>query len=232
MLGLIRLILGPALLWQGRRVRRGILRLPEADGPRDGVAGEGPDFRLLILGDSSAAGVGARHQDQALAGQLVKRLARARRVSWQLVAETGWTTADGAEALTAVESRPLDLVVIALGVNDVTTETSLASWQAQYAGILDDLCTRFGAAHVIASGMPPMGRFPALPQPLRWYLGQRAAKIDQALGELAKQRTDVTHLPLVFDLDTSAMAEDGFHPGPLVYADWAEQVASLTASPA
>ena len=44
----IRLLLGPVLLWQGARVRRDILRLPEPEGPRQGGQG---GLRILILGD-------------------------------------------------------------------------------------------------------------------------------------------------------------------------------------
>lgn len=66
------LLLGPLLLWQGRRVRATALRLPEAAGPR---TAEGSALRLLIVGDSSAAGVGAAHQDEALAGRLAQALA-------------------------------------------------------------------------------------------------------------------------------------------------------------
>ena len=67
----------PLLLWQGRRVRRDTPKLPEAEGPRDGIAGAdrpGRPLRLLIVGDSSAAGVGASVQDEALAGRLVGRV--------------------------------------------------------------------------------------------------------------------------------------------------------------
>ena len=52
------------------------LRLPEAEGPRAGSAGEGPALRLLILGDSSAAGVGTTHQEEALLGQMRKRFSQ------------------------------------------------------------------------------------------------------------------------------------------------------------
>src|SRR5689334_20066239 len=64
----------PLLALQGRRVRRVTPRLPEPPGPRAGLAGDGPPLRLLILGDSSAAGVGAPSQDEALSGRLVSEL--------------------------------------------------------------------------------------------------------------------------------------------------------------
>lgn len=61
-----KLALAPVLLHQGRTVRRTALWLPEPAGPRQGVAGGGePRLRLLVVGDSSAAGVGLQHQSQA-----------------------------------------------------------------------------------------------------------------------------------------------------------------------
>lgn len=67
-------LLGPLLWLQARHVRRVTLRMPEPPGLRAGTAGGGPLIRLLVAGDSGAAGVGAPTQDQALCGQLVRRL--------------------------------------------------------------------------------------------------------------------------------------------------------------
>ena len=66
--------LGPLLLLQGRRVRRSVPRLPEPTGPRSGCVGAGRSLRVLIAGDSAAAGVGSANQDQALSGQLIRCL--------------------------------------------------------------------------------------------------------------------------------------------------------------
>ena len=221
MRALIRLVLGPVLLWQGARVRRDILRLPEADGPRTG----GVDgLRLLILGDSSAAGVGVDRQQDALSGQLAAALAPAP-LRWRVLATTGWTTADGLQALDTLGDDHFDAAIICLGVNDVTTETGITRWLVIYAQVLDRLAARHGVTRAYLCGLPPMGRFPALPQPLRWYMGLQAKAHDRALGRLAATRDGVRHMPIESDLPTSAAATDGFHPGPLVYAELGERFA-------
>ena len=52
--------------------------LPEADGAREGVVGSGDAaLRLLVAGDSSAAGVGVARQEQAVVGHLARALHRA-----------------------------------------------------------------------------------------------------------------------------------------------------------
>ena len=221
MRGLIRILLGPVLLWQGARVRRDILRLPEPDGARNGGT-EG--LRVLILGDSSGAGVGVQTQDQALSGRLAAALAPIP-IRWRVLATTGWTTADALSALPELANEQFDAAILCLGVNDITTETGLAQWLRDYSDVLARLTENHGIKRAYLCGLPPMGRFPALPQPLRWYLGQQAIAHDTAMGRLAAERPGAVHLALDFsDMDESAAAEDGFHPGPPIYARWAEEL--------
>jgi hypothetical protein len=81
-----------------------------------------------------------------------------------------------------------DVVVTSLGVNDVTGSRSLATWRRQQEQLVELLAARFGARLILLSGLPPMHRFPALPQPLRWYLGSRARDFDRVLAEVAARR--------------------------------------------
>jgi len=50
---------GPILWLQGRHVRRVTPHMPEPPGPRAGSVGLAPLIRILVAGDSAAAGVGA-----------------------------------------------------------------------------------------------------------------------------------------------------------------------------
>lgn len=219
-----RLLLAPVLIAQGMRVRRRALVLPEPEGPRAGQVGQGPRLRLLIAGDSSAAGVGVTHQDQALCGQLVAVLAADFTVDWRLEARTGATTAQILRHLRASAGGPVDAVVLALGVNDVTRQVPLRRWLAEQAALAGLLTGAWGARLVLRSGLPPMDRFPLLPRPLRDVLGAQARAFDRALA--AASTGTLGHLP--FDparLAPDMMAADGFHPGATVYALWAQQVA-------
>ena len=55
----LKLALAPVLVAQALRTRRRAPVLPEPAGPRQGCVGQGEsELRLLIAGDSSAAGVG------------------------------------------------------------------------------------------------------------------------------------------------------------------------------
>lgn len=220
-----RLILSPVLLVQAVQVRLRALQLPEPDGPRTGLAGAGPLLRVLIAGDSSAAGVGVEHQDQALSGQLVQALAADFTVQWRLEAKTGATTAQALASLQALDTGPFDVAVTALGVNDVTRQVPLRRWLADQARIADLLVNQMQVRVHWRSGLPPMSRFPLLPWPLRDVLGAQARAYDAGLA--AASVGALRHMP--FDesrLDPSMMARDGFHPGAPVYAAWAQELAA------
>ncbi len=216
----------PLMALQGLAVRQRALRLPEAAGPRSGVVGRGPRLRLLVLGDSSAAGVGVRHQREALSGQLVTALAQQRRVAWRLVASTGWTTRDAHAALAGLGAARFDVAVTALGVNDVTCGRSARAYAGAMAALAARLRDRHGVGCVVCSGLPPMHGFPALPQPLRGFLGARARALDAALAGLAETDPTLVHVPWRGALDAADMAADGFHPGAPLYRAWAATVAA------
>lgn len=223
--------MAPLLVAQGGYVRWKVPQLPEAAGAREGRSGAGAPLSLLILGDSSAAGVGAREQGEALAGQLVAALSASRDVTWKLWATTGHTTRDALHRLAKAPASVFDVAVVALGVNDVIRGRRLAAWRQEQRRLDAVLRTKFGVAHVVHSGLPPVSRFPALPQPLRWAIGARARRFDSALRADVGGRSAASFVPLDFTatLDTSAMATDGFHPGPPAYAAWAERIAAAIA---
>jgi len=216
----------PVWLVQALRVARDTPRLPEAAGPRAGRVGAGR-LGLLILGDSSAAGVGAETQDQALAGRLVAELADLE-PAWRLEARTGATTAQALGWLNGLGPARFDAAVLALGVNDVTRAVPLRRWLAGQRALAARLADDFGVRHLYVSGVPPMHAFPALPRPLRDVLGARAARFDAALAGLVATTPGARHLPFdTLALDPGQMAGDGYHPGPAIYAAWARALARL-----
>jgi lysophospholipase L1-like esterase len=221
--------LGPLLLPQSRWLRRNALRLPEAAGPRQGEVGEGePVLRLLVVGDSSAAGVGVADQAQALALPLARCLAERLegRVAWQLVAQTGINTAEARALVRRSELHPCNVVVTALGVNDVSSQTSADRFIHQTELLWSELQQRTGARWAVFSGLPPMHILRAVPHPLRWYLGRYAAWLDSAVREWTGERR-LGYCALQWTTDPAVLADDGFHPGPRLYPQWAEHLAQI-----
>jgi lysophospholipase L1-like esterase len=221
--------LGPVLLAQGLRVRRITPRLPEPPGPRSGKAGHGPPLRLLIAGDSAAAGVGAATQAQGLSGAVVDALRNRFEVSWKVNARTGLRTLGVLTRLADAQPEPFDVALLSVGVNDITAFTGTTAWLEQLAQLVALLRSRFEVRHVLFTHLPPMHLFPALPQPLRWYLGARARQLNILLKAYAEADEACELVCPEMPTERDCMATDGFHPGPAAYLAWGRAAAEIIA---
>jgi lysophospholipase L1-like esterase len=223
-----RLAFGPVLLAQAARLRRTAPQLPEATGPRRGIAGRGTvALRLLVVGDSSAAGVGARTQREALAAPLAGILASGLRgsVRWQLIAESGLTSEGLLQRLMRERPQSADVAVVVVGVNDITRDVPLAFALRQRSHIAHWLQAHAQARTVIFPALPDMDTFPAVPKPLAWYVGQAARRGNRAQARWARSEPGVVHLPMSGLARGDLFCEDGFHPAPALYALVAERIA-------
>jgi lysophospholipase L1-like esterase len=215
-------LLWPLLWLQARYVRYATPRMPEPPGRRCGVAGRGSLMRLLVAGDSGAAGVGVATQGQALCGQLVRRLGRHHTVQWCVMAINGLDSPGLLKLLQDSPSGRYDVVVLSMGANDATglcTPQRWAQWQNRLAELIEE---RFGPTLLVHSAVPPMHDCKALPQPLRWFMGRWARQMNATLvGQLVDQQRRTLHWhPLT--TTSAGMAMDGIHPSPAGYAVWAE----------
>ncbi|MDP3084436.1 MAG: SGNH/GDSL hydrolase family protein, partial [Rubrivivax sp.] len=201
-------------------------------GERHGVVGSGAPVRLLIVGDSSAAGVGVVEQRNALASQLAARLADAcqAQIEWRLVAESGLTTAQALRLLQRQAHWAADLAVIVTGVNDVVDQVPSHHAVAARNGLANALRNGYGVRHVCFAPLPPIHHFPGLPQPLRWVAGADARRHNAALKRWVATRTDVSLVDMEMPLNRGVMAVDGFHPGEPVYRYCAGSIAHHLAS--
>jgi lysophospholipase L1-like esterase len=223
---LITLLCWPLLLWQGKRVRKLALRLPEAAGLRAGVSSDKqlPPLRLLICGDSAAAGVGVTQQDDALSGQLVRLLSTHYLVQWQLEAQTGLDSAALATRLAKLNGQCFNLVVISVGVNDVTSLCSARRFRYQLARSLQLLQQQNGQPRVLFSAIPPMQHFSALPAPLNYWLGFKSSILNYSAKNLLKRWPHASYVATPNKVSAAMLAEDGFHPSAEGYQHWAQQL--------
>jgi lysophospholipase L1-like esterase len=219
--------LAPVLLTQGLYVRRVTPRLPEPPGERSGMSGTGPPLRVLIAGDSAAAGVGADTQSCALSRQLAANLASQYCLRWRLVARTGNTIRDAIGQLDAEPRETFDAAVVSVGVNDVTGGTRTRVWLDGQRRLVDLLERKYGVRQILLSAIPPMHAFPALPNPLAWYLGARAQHLNRVSGDWSRQSGRCEFVQPSFPLEKGFIAADGFHPGPGAYSLWGAHLAGL-----
>lgn len=226
-LTLAKFALAPILLGQGIYVRRVTPKLPEPVGARAGNAGQGKPLRVLIVGDSAAAGVGVAHQNEALSGQLAAALATQYQVSWQLIAQTGLTTLELMQQLRQLPAQSFDIAITSLGVNDVTSQVKPKHWLQHQQQLISLLFNKYGVQKILLSSVPPMHHFSALPHPLRWYLGQRAQSLNSLLKQAVQQRENCVFVATQFEKNSRLLAVDGFHPSSHAYTVWAKQLANM-----
>lgn len=224
----------PVLALQGRGVRRRTPRLPPAGGAVSGtVDGPGRPTHVVVLGESTVAGIGAETQSEALTGLLAVALAEitGRAVLWHAVGKVGVTARQAAALVPRVPAVATDLVVLVLGINDVLAFTPPARWAEHLRGLIDDLRTHLDQpVPVLIAGVPPAGRLPALPQPLRGVLGLHARALDSATHRLAQSLPHVQHAPTRARVGAADVCRDRFHPSPTGYRGWARELAAPAAA--
>lgn len=224
-----KLLSSPLWVTQALLMRSRTPLLPEPEGERSGEVGEGALLRLLIVGDSSAAGVGVATQEQALSGHLTRMLAQhsVRCVRWNLLARSGISSAHILPLVQQAAPAQADVAVVLLGVNDVIEQLPTRHAVAHREALANWLIAHCGVRHVVFSPLPPMGEFPALRPPLRWVVHADAQRHDRALAQWAATRNDVWHVPIPLTLSAAGMAADGFHAGEPVYKVCGEALADF-----
>lgn len=223
----------PLALPQALYVRRTAPRFAPPDCAPSGDIGSGPALQLIGIGDSIIAGVGASRLDQALVGQTAAELAArlGRRVGWRTIGRSGARVQHLLEEYAdCLPERPADVILVSVGVNDVTGLTPQPVWERRLAVLLDRLRAHSPQAVIGLAGLPPLGRFPLLPEPLRFASGQRARSFDRAARRVASLRDGVVHLPVDFETTAGSFSDDGFHPSESSYAFFGRAMAERLVS--
>jgi len=213
-------LLFPWLLPQALWLRKTAPRTAAADGPSHGSTGVGAR-RLLALGDSIIAGVGVISTAQALPAQTAQALAQqaGEGIHWQAIGKSG---ADSTALLhtvrTGLPAKPLDYILISVGVNDVTGLVTLARFRRQLHVLLQQLTAHSPNAVLAVAGIPPLRGFPLLPQPLRTLFGWRGDAFDAAIRQVTGHYPRAVHAVMDFDPHPGLFSEDGYHPSIASYA--------------
>jgi lysophospholipase L1-like esterase len=214
----------PVLIAQGRRLRRDTPRLPDAAQPWTGTLDGPAPLRLLVLGDSTAAGVGAATQADALPGNLARELHAllGRGVEWRAIGENGATSRDLLERyLDAATSAPADVVFLSVGANDALGLRPRWAFRRDIRTLLTALRATSPDATILVSSLPAFFRFELLPNPLRWNLYLHSQSLEDAAREVIATTPGAHMSPPPPPYTAGFFATDLFHPSADGYRDWA-----------
>ena len=213
MLGRVVRVLHPGVRRVHAQVARYAAEWEEANGAA--LGGAGPLW--VVLGDSTAQGIGAPSRAEGYVGQLLRALDDGAERPWRVVklSRSGARCADVLDrqlpALEALSARP-DLVTCAIGANDVVRRTPVADLEDRLRRIIARLPRRAVIATV------PQGLHPARTEAANRVIREEAP----AAGLLVADVWARTGPPW-----RGKLAPDGFHPGALGYADWAASFADV-----
>jgi len=214
----------PVLLAQGRRLRRDTPRLPDAALPWSGTLPGANPLRLLVIGDSTAAGVGADTQDDALPGHLGRELSQrlGRGIEWRATGENGATSRDLIQDyLDDATTASYDFVFLSVGANDALGLRSRRAFARDLRTLLDRLRAASPEAIIIVSSLPGFSQFVLLPNPLRWNLYLHSTSLEEA-GRAVVAGLSRVHMSAPPPTYTDGFfASDLFHPSATGYRDWA-----------
>ncbi len=219
--------LAPVLFVQARRARASIPRLPDAALPWTGSLPGADLIRLLVLGDSTAAGVGADSQAEALPGSFAHEFGDRfdRGTGWTAIGANGATSRDILDHFIGeAAAESYDVVFLTIGANDALGLRSRRAFARDVREIARRLREGSPDALILVSLMPRFDRFRSLRGPLRWNLAVHAASLDDAARVAVRGLDRVFALPKPPPYTPTFWASDLFHPGPAGYREWAEFV--------
>jgi len=167
---------------------------------------QGEALRVLVLGNSIAAGYGLSGDAEAFPALLQQKVDS---LEWNVevrnAGESGMTTAGGRSRIGWLLRQPVDVLVLELGGNDGLRGVDPAATRENLAAIVDSTLAQYPDARVLLAGMQiPPNLGPEYTQAFR-----------QVYPAVARGRDRVTLIPFVLEgvggVD-GLMQSDGIHP--------------------
>jgi lysophospholipase L1-like esterase len=192
------------------------------------AGGDGNPLRIAMLGDSTVAGVGVPVVTDTLVAQTAERVADG--LGQPVVVDGFGVSGARTSEILGVQGEDLDrydVVVVAIGSNDVTHLTPPWTMRRHTAELLDAL-----PKPVVLGGIPLFGGATALPRPLRDLVRLYAKVLREVQVDVAAGRDGVTFVNIAEEASPrfrgvpDAMSTDGFHPAAAGYGFWADALAA------
>ena len=221
----------PVLYRDGKRVKKEVPRLPEADGMSGSIENGDSTMRVLAIGESTIAGVGVNHNSEGFVGGLAQSLAEnsSATIEWKVEAKSGYNVRRVIEEiLPNTKGAAPDVIVVGVGGNDAFEFRPPWKFREDVKKLIEDLRLNFPEPPIFFVNMPPVRDFVAFTKPMQHFLGEWIDLLGSTLEE------DVQEYPNVnFNSETIRLEDwisylpqgespeyffsDGVHPSAFTY---------------
>ena len=203
---------------------------------------ESETLRLVVLGDSTTAGVGVDRPEDALPHLIAQRIADAEQRAVHVV-NYGWA---GARAANLVpEQLPLaleplhpgdepflaeaDVVAVVIGANDATHRTRPGRFRADLRATFEAVRAAAPRARLVHAGVPAFRGALRTLEPLM-FITDHYARLLRPISRAESQRAGIAYADLARDVPPrirgrrDVLASDRFHLSAVGYGAWADVI--------
>jgi lysophospholipase L1-like esterase len=178
---------------------------------------------VLLLGESTVAGVGASATAHTLAGNFARVLGESYQIEtigkkglrvkdafslYQLQKKSRTTTSEG--------------VILFLGANDCFLLTSPQEFKQELRSLIQQIQVETDANWIYLAAIPPVHLFPAFSEQMRAFLSKQRAYLQREMEDIAANDPKVIYHAIPMDLQPEFFSADGVHPSDLGYQKIAE----------
>lgn len=220
----------PAYAWQGAKIRNGTERMdPPAHKGELSSKGKGKPIKVLLIGDSSAAGVGVDTIEHSLGGHMCRLLNKKskRPITVRIAGNNSATAPQVRDYIVPnIEHQKFDFIALNIGTNDAKNFHHGNKFCKNFGTLLYALKTKWPDSKIIWSGIIDLEELEMLPKPLNKILGIRSRILNRNGEKLCAERGALAPGNKEWKVIRENFSNDGFHASSLGYERWAEGLSS------
>ena len=210
----------PFLIYQAKKIRKSSPKLP-AQSPLL-TLGQG-EKHVVLLGESTVAGVGASSASTTLAGNFSRIFGDSYQI--ETIGKKGLRVKEAFSLYLKhknSERKKSEGVLLFLGANDGFLLTSPQEFKKELESLIQQIQVATGAEWIYLAAIPPVHLFPAFSEQMRSFLYRQRNYLLLEIEAIAARKPQVIFHQIPMDLQPEFFSADGVHPSDLGYQKIAE----------
>ena len=210
----------PFLVYQAKKVRKSSPKLP-AQSPLL-TLGQG-EKHVLLLGESTVAGVGASSAKTTLSGNFSRIFGDSYQI--ETIGKKGLRVKEAFSLYLKhknSENKKSEGVILFLGANDCFLLTSPQVFKKELESLIQQIQVATGAEWIYLAAIPPVHLFPAFSEQMRSFLYKQRNYLLHEMETIAARKPQLIFHQIPMDLQPEFFSADGVHPSDLGYQKIAE----------